>query len=436
MWTSRRSLLAAAAAAAGLPADLWAGAFNRRRVARPYLDLALRAARWIEASRQETEHGVRYPADPLKPESVGLDFYNGMPGVVAFYAALHRASEDPTWFAAAEAGGRYLLHAVATEGDKLDGGLYTGLAGISYSLNCLNRGKPNTKWGDEARRLIDPVGVRALTTDSWDIISGLAGTGLFLLSAGSLDLATKAGHRLIAAGEPAEGGTMWFPAGSVRRNYPNFSHGTAGVAYFLASLYRATKEPAFLDAALKGAAYLEAVATTRDGTTRIFHQSGGGEDRYYLSWCHGPVGTARLFYRLSQITGEPRWSAWIDSLTRGVFDSGVPEQRTTGYWNNVGQCCGNVGIGQYGIDLARYRQPNANPAFQRRIVDDTLRRATSEGAGIRWAQAENRTQPENVVAQTGFMQGAAGIGTFLLQLDALEQGTRWALPFPDTPFVG
>ena len=70
------------------------------------------------------EHGVRYPADPLKPESVGLDFYNGMPGIVAFYAALHHATQDPAWFAAAEAGATYLLHAVATGGDTMDCGLY------------------------------------------------------------------------------------------------------------------------------------------------------------------------------------------------------------------------------------------------------------------------------------------------------------------------
>ncbi len=434
---SRRNVLAASAAAVGLPPRLRAEWFAlRRATARPYLEMAIRVARWIESSRQVTEHGVRYPADPLRPESVGFDFYNGMPGIVAFYAALHHATREPAWFAAAEAGGKYLLHAVATEGDKLDGGLYTGLAGISYSLNCLNRGKPNARWGDESRRLIGPVGARTITTESWDLVSGLAGTGLFLLWAGSPDRATKVGHRLLAAGEPAEGGTMWFPAGSLRRNYPNFSHGTAGVSYFLATLYRETKERAFLEAALKGATYLEAIATRTDGATRIFHQSGGGEDRYYLSWCHGPVGTARLFYRLHQITGEARWSAWVDSLTRGVFESGAPEQRTTGYWNNVSQCCGNVGIGQYCIDLARYRRSNADPAYQRRIVDDTTGRATDDSTGIRWAQAENRTQPENVVAQTGFMQGAAGIGTFFLQLDALEQDTSWAFPMPDTPFVG
>ena len=62
---SRRRLLTAAAFA-GLPLQLRAEILGLSfRSARPYRDMALRAARWIESSRQETEHGVRYPADPL-----------------------------------------------------------------------------------------------------------------------------------------------------------------------------------------------------------------------------------------------------------------------------------------------------------------------------------------------------------------------------------
>lgn len=67
---------------------------------------------------------------------------------------------------------------------------------------------------------------------------------------------------------------------------------------------------------------------------------------------------------------------------------------------------------------------------------DTTRRGTNDERGLRWVQAENRTQPDNLVAQTGFMQGAAGVGTFFLQLDALERGAPWLFPLPDTPFAG
>jgi lantibiotic modifying enzyme len=49
---------------------------------------------------------------------------------------------------------------------------------------------------------------------------------------------------------------------SFPRLMPNFSHGTAGIAYFLASLYKATKQHEFLTAALSGAKYLQAIAKT------------------------------------------------------------------------------------------------------------------------------------------------------------------------------
>jgi hypothetical protein len=49
-------------------------------------------------------------------------------------------------------------------------------------------------------------------------------------------------------------------------------------------------------------------------------------------------------------------------------------------------------------------------------------------------QAENRTEPGNLVAQTGYMQGAAGIGTWLLHLDAALHGRAAFVRFPDSPW--
>jgi hypothetical protein len=53
---------------------------------------------------------------------------------------------------------------------------------------------------------------------------------------------------------------------------------------------------------------------------------------------------------------------------------------------------------------------------------------------LKWIQAEHRTRPELLVAQTGLMQGAAGIGLYLLHLDALERGQHIKIVLPDTPF--
>ena len=418
---------------------------------RPYLELALRSARWIARSRQVSDHGDRYPADPLKPESVGFDFYNGMPGVVAFHAALASATADPAWLTAARAGADSLVHEATANGDSLDAGLYTGLGGVGFALDCVAAAGGGHQYSAAAARATDLIRRHARSTatgtqwsDSWDIISGVAGTGLYLLHAAAarddralLQLASDAGRRLLAVAEPGkDGGLMWYPAASFRRNYPNFSHGTAGVGYFLATLYQRTGEQAFFDGALEAAAYLGSIATRSNRAVKIFHQDEDGQNRFYLSWCHGPVGTARLFWRLHQITGEAKWSNWVDGLTNGVLDSGAPERRTDGYWNNVSQCCGNVGIGQYCIDLARYRRAATTGELLTRVVVDTQHRATSDDAGLRWIQAENRTQPENLVAQTGFMQGAAGAGVFFLQLDAFSRGKPWGFPQPDTPWTG
>ena len=68
------------------------------------------------------------------------------------------------------------------------------------------------------------------------------------------------------------------------------------------------------------------------------------------------------------------------------------------------------------------------------MTADLMARATRDGDTLKWVQAENRVQPENVVAQTGFMQGAAGVGTVLLHLDAAERKASWDVTFPDSPF--
>jgi hypothetical protein len=116
--------------------------------------------------------------------------------------------------------------------------------------------------------------------------------------------------------------------------------------------------------------------------------------------------------------------------------AGVPEQRTPGFWNNISQCCGNSGVGEYFLTLNRV-MPNASyAAMARRVAEDNLRRATADGDGMKWVQAENRVSPDVIIAQTGFMQGAAGVGTFFLHAHGASRGARApAIAWPDTPFV-
>jgi lantibiotic modifying enzyme len=419
---------------------------------RPDLDVALEAERWIRRSRIETPNGITWPANPLVPSGVEDDLYNGMPGVILFYLELHAATGDAHWLSDARAGADQLIARLGEMEQKQDCGLYTGLAGACFVLEETHLFTGDGKYRDAAKRCVDAIHAKATKVGSgiaWngesatnDIISGSAGIGLFLLWADerlpdtrNRATAAAAGRRLIEVAVPEHGGLKWAVAPNVKNLYPNFSHGAAGVSYYLASLYKVTGDRAFLDASLAGAKYLDAVAN-RDAGLKVFHHEPGGEQLYYLSWCHGPAGLSRLFYRLGDVTGDERWQERMRDAATAIIASRVPEQRTPGFWNNISQCCGNSGVGEYFLTMNRL-MPNATYAdMVSRVAADTLHRSTVDGDGRKWIQAENRVSPNDVIAQTGLMQGAAGVGTFFLHRDAAARGRRSpSIVWPDSPFV-
>ena len=75
---------------------------------------------------------------------------------------------------------------------------------------------------------------------------------------------------MLAQAIPAGTGCKWLLEPGEPRVYPNFSHGTSGVAYFLARLAAATAQPRFLDAALRGARYLESIAQIQNQQFLLF----------------------------------------------------------------------------------------------------------------------------------------------------------------------
>jgi lantibiotic modifying enzyme len=414
---------------------------------RPHLAVARDAARWLRAAAVRTPHGTTWPAVPGDAATIAADLYSGSAGVVLFFLELHHATGDPADLATATAGADHLL---ATLDEVREPGLYTGLAGIGFVLGEAARATGAAKYRDGARRVVDrlaasaePRGTGVAWNDTTDVISGSAGIGLFLLHAArTLDvpsaraLAVRAGHRLLERGRPEAAGTSWPMDGRSEQRYPNFSHGTAGVAYFLATLYQETGDRAFLDAAIAGARYLQAVANTEGDACFVFHHEPAAEGRrlFYLGWCHGPAGTARLWHRLWQITGEAVWLDWTAKSARGLLASGAPEHETPGFWNNAGQCCGSAGVAEFALAWHRAAGDAAALAYARRVTAQILSKATRDDAGIRWVHAEHRTRPRELAAQTGWMQGAAGLGAWFLHLDAFERGEAPPPALPDSPF--
>ena len=81
------------------------------------------------------------------------------------------------------------------------------------------------------------------------------------------------------------GGLKWKSSTSLDRFYTGFSHGTAGIAYFLAKVYERSGEKKYLDRAEQGAAWLTAHAAAEGKGKKWFHYEPGREDRFQTGWC-------------------------------------------------------------------------------------------------------------------------------------------------------
>ncbi len=418
---------------------------------RDWLAAAVDAGRWLRSVAVETEPGrVGWRADPASAGELDRSSYAGSAGVICFLVELATWSGDEAWLELAEQAGEELA---VTAAEEKDFGLWTGLAGEVFALERLARARGDERFAAAAVRGLDRLHAAAGSAGEsasfgalTDVIAGDAGVGFLLLhTARELDrpadlaLAERLGRHLVAVGTSTADGVDWPMQLGEERRMPGFSHGTAGIAAFLCELYRASARREFLDAAIAGASHLLAIADTADGKLRVAHHFPGGESLYYLGWCHGPAGTVRLFRALQRASEDERWSETEARLVRTLLQSGLPEARPDGYWNNVGRCCGAAGIvhallaGAPGSPGGPGGVASPELALAVALGEDMLCRARREGVGLCWAQAEHRVRPELVVVQTGYMQGAAGAGMALLELHARERGRALELRFPDDP---
>jgi len=101
---------------------------------------------------------------------------------------------------------------------------------------------------------------------------------------------------------------------------------------------------------------------------------------------------------------------------------GAPESRSEGLWNNHGQCCGDAGVGEFALLMAHRTGDAAYLELARRCADVIVAHSNMEDGRRSWMQAEHRGRPEFLETQTGYMQGAAGIASFLIHLATTLDG--------------
>ena len=429
-----------------------------------YLQTAGEAGQWILSTVVKEGDLLFWPSQPDTMRRGEISFYHGVPGSVLFFLELFKTTKNEDYREIAEKGAGWLISkAIVEKGNYYwsdytrqgkpipDAGLYTGTAGVGIVFLELyeNLGKEIYKQYAEgaANWLISHAREMKNGGISWnrvtDIISGAAGTGFFLIRAAEilnkniyLETASKVGDFLINEAVDDSPGKKWKAFHNSTRIYPNFSHGTSGISYFLALLYEKTNNGKYLKFALEGAEWLEAHEAEHSGEGHAwFHHEPDGKDLYYTGWCHGPAGTARLFYQLYKVTGEEKWIQWVKGCADWLLTCGLLEKPLEGFWN-VSVCCGHAGIIDFFADLYKLTGENLYWEFALKLAEDLLDKADKGNPGLKWVQAENRTRPEEVFAQTGYSQGASGIGLTFLKLYAYS---KEKIPFrvfvmPDNPF--
>lgn len=339
-------------------------------------------------------------------------------------------------------------------------GLYTGDAGVGQAFLVRHALRGDAAALAMAIEVGEALLARAKEEDETlsfdkqvDIIFGNAGTSLFFLELGLatkdqkfLDAARRAGHGLVEAAvrvpskaDPDKQLPTWvLSMGGMQTHMPNFSHGTAGVAYALARIGAHTGDAALLQASKDGAEWMIENAVA-DGEGLKWAASDRSPNSFMGGWCHGPVGTGRLFLLLHAITGESRYREIADKGAKFVVAYAEQAEKTgeDGKKPYVppSYCCGVAGVVEFFCDLHRVSKDPAHAAFAKKAGDYLIDVAIADGDGRKWKNGQSVPGGPVAANSSGhnidLMLGAAGEALALLQLIALERADNPIRGLPD-----
>ncbi|ATB35829.1 hypothetical protein CYFUS_001243 [Cystobacter fuscus] len=337
--------------------------------------------------------------------SLDVDLYSGLSGIMLFLAYLGHLTGQPRHTALAR-------ETLSTVRRRTGGGSFsprnlgaTGDLGVIHSLVHLGALWNQPELWDEAEALLSRRLRMLIAEDkSLDVFTGVAGCGTLMLelhrcrpSPQALELARQCGERLLTAAHKTEKGLGWVtPLGPLPLT--GFSHGAAGIAWFLLALGTETGDPRFQEAARRALAYERAEFSPERRNWRDL-RAVAAEGGFMTTLCHGApgIGLARLLSLPYLDTPEVREELRVALETT----------RVQGFGGNHSLCHGDLGNLEV-LTLAA-----------RTLADSELERECDRLAGAIVASFDRVGLLCGVptgVETPGLMTGLAGIGYALLRL--------------------
>jgi len=463
---------------------------------RPFFRAALAAAELLEKSAVCTNtssgracHWMMNSTDdaPKNHPYLANSLYYGSPGLAIFFMQAADADHQgrSRWESASAAAVQDIRQGSQSSISKYgaNAGFYYGLSGLAFGIRA--SGKAGLEASEIEEYILTQVAPFSAASDAvlWnntDVAHGAAGTGLYLLwaarkASGSSARALFAGalragkwllQRAEAASATQGGGLRWARGPDTDGDhgglyFPTFCCGAAGVGYFLATLGLAMDEfglaadegsqlrEDLLSAARKAGEHVLGLAVAPEPGMLLLPHGEAPPDTsfYYLGWCGGAPGWARLFVKLWETTGEDRWLRSLEDAATGLISSVLPNISMmlpvgTAAWQNLGQCCGAAGAGTFLLSMASSNLPlrGVIRAAAMTAAEDIgaaiVAHAVEFDGGIAFPSPEEHALPFEKRWQAGWMQGAAGMASFLLHLDAVKRGSCAGArqPWPDEPW--
>jgi lantibiotic modifying enzyme len=422
---------------------------------------AARAAlRWVTDAGVPVAGAMTWPSTRAQGAPLSDDLYFGTAGILAALAEarLGGLTEFDEYASAAAERLRQLARRAADhdtgvcaielepEMDQPDLSLYTGLGGVATALHMWAQASGDDQADVDARALVCTIAARAAAERGqvrwFDLLSGQAGVMLVLVTLGDASVrqvASDLADQLIAEARWVDGLPDWFARRDLHVFQPNFSHGLAGIGFSFAAAGLATGRADLIDIAIFAARRLIQLGTQPDGTLAVPQRIplAGAQAPVSFGWCHGATGTLRLFEQLDHMQPGASWAQYAEASRQAVRSSGLPARLYAGFWDNLGQCCGTAGVGEMALD--RYQQTGDKEwlAWAETLAVDVLNRSINDGSGVRWAHTEHREDPPELEPAVGFMQGTAGIASWLLRLSRVQHDGPDAMRiwWPDRPDI-
>jgi lantibiotic modifying enzyme len=392
-----------------------------------YLELSKQIGQYLINISSDNGEKTTWPVKPEISEEDDISLYSGIPGILLFMLEMHNATGDSIYLDLAVKGGLTLTDTIPDSIISTNQlGLYTGAGGIAFTLKELYKSTNDKRFKSGYYAWLRKIEEHLLNDKNndlfggiTDIIYGAAGIGLVFLDTFKSDNedwikdnVILCAEYLISKAVPQPTGLTWKMSPQMPYYMDNFSHGTAGISFFLLEAFTLTGNIRYKEVGSAGAEYVYAQGKE---SGLICHHHPGGEDLFYLGWCHGPPGTAKVYMKMYQLTKQNKWLSRIKENADYMISLELNKNNTPGYWNNEGWCCGTVGIAQFFRTAHSLLGDKTYAEYADRLEMKLLKASLSDKNQLRWKHAENRKSPEEEFIQTGLMQGSAGFGLYFMR---------------------